>query len=508
VKVRYVVLSLALAGCGGKKGTIELDIVFSATSNPLGFGDKIEIIAGPHSGETTVGGTMDKPTYSLSFSESPPKSAYNLVMQVLDGSNNIVAYGETPLITLNPVDQGPFGVWLGVPGTVAPQSAKLDMGPATMMAGCNVNGLGGVLAGGYTTGTSGGPNVPTTTTYVYDVFTSNIIDTAALTTARAGAVAIGATGKGVVFGGTSDTPPSLKSIASAEAFDPTSGGAGQWVTFATTGMPGATAFGSITLANGSGLVTGGYDQNGSLTASSSLVQVGSTLGVSANSAPLNGPRAHHASAPIGTGTSSAIVIGGLADGDTMHSIVELYNGTAFINASAPGLPNLWYATATPVNGSVFVFGGTVGSTGMATNGAYLISQSATSNAVTVMPVLTGADAIQARARHTATVVGNDILLCGGVDEAGTAQGSCDVISTSPMIAASAHIETFRARQNHVAIPLETGPVILVGGDDATAGTTGAPLSWIDVYTPTMAEETVINQQNNAVIGTATPDGGT
>ena len=73
---------------------------------------------------------------------------------------------------------------------------------------------------------------------------------------------------------------------------------------------------------------------------------------------------------------------------------------------------------------------------------------------------------------------------------------------------AAPLSGFRARQNHLAIPLETGPAVLVGGDDGTKGTTGVPQQWIDIYTPTMAEETIINQHNNAVIGTATPDGGT
>ena len=173
--------------------------------------------------------------------------------------------------------------------------------------------------------------------------------------------------------------------------------------------------------------------------------------------------------------------------------------------NAAVLPNLWNATATTFNAgaSVFVMGGGVAG-GAATNSAFVITTMA-NGAVTVADV-TSALVLPARKNHTATLVGNDILLCGGVDAGGKAIGSCDLVTTSPSVnydTTKNPIPNLIPRQNHVAVALETGPVLFVGGDDGAGNSTAQ----IDIYTPTMAEEAIINKNNGAVISGATADGG-
>src|SRR5262249_13980747 len=75
-------------------------------------------------------------------------------------------------------------------------------------------------------------------------------------------------------------------------------------------------------------------------------------------------------------------------------------------------------------------------------------------------------------------VGSDVLVCGGADETNTTIDSCDLIDGSTyMIKSTQHMAT--ARRGHLALQLETGPVVILGG----FGSDGKPLSAVGIYTP-------------------------
>jgi hypothetical protein len=82
-----------------------------------------------------------------------------------------------------------------------------------------------------------------------------------------------------------------------------------------------------------------------------------------------------------------------------------------------------------------------------------------------------------REGHSATLVGNDVLVCGG--STGTQlSATCDLIDgTNYTIKQMLPLNA--ARRDHVAQALETGPVLIAGG----LGSDGMPLSTVELYTP-------------------------
>jgi hypothetical protein len=84
----------------------------------------------------------------------------------------------------------------------------------------------------------------------------------------------------------------------------------------------------------------------------------------------------------------------------------------------------------------------------------------------------------AREGHSATLVGNDVLVCGGADASGKLVASCDLIDGGTY-GIKATIPLGTPRRDHTAIALETGPVLITGG----RGADGAALKSIEIYTP-------------------------
>jgi hypothetical protein len=169
------------------------------------------------------------------------------------------------------------------------------------------------------------------------------------------------------------------------------------------------------------------------------------------------------------------LIGGLADGDP-GPVVERLVGQAFTTVTADGVENRWDASATGISGGVLLVGGTIPNmTGVRTATTSVIFLP-TENPGTPMRY----DALlpTPRAAHTATLIGDDLLLCGGIDNTGAPVASCEVIGTNPIVWKRT-LPTGTARTGHVAVALETGPVLIAGGVDAS----GAPVASIEIYTP-------------------------
>jgi hypothetical protein len=85
----------------------------------------------------------------------------------------------------------------------------------------------------------------------------------------------------------------------------------------------------------------------------------------------------------------------------------------------------------------------------------------------------------ARVGHTATPVGNDVLVCGGADASGAPQASCDLVDGTTF-AIKQTVAIAAGRRNHVAVQLSTTNVLIAGGLLAD----GTPTYSIEIYTPT------------------------
>ena len=471
--MKNVVLSVCLLGaaaCGGKKGTIELDIVRSPLDDPFTGASSVRFTIGP----TVKTAPVINGHFSFSLTEGPPKAPAAIVVEALDSMGNVVAHGQTPTLQLNAVNQGPYAIWVGRPGTVSAARAELPS-PRTEVAALGAAGLGVLFAGG-----RDATGAALASSAVYDVFTQDIIVVKDLSTPRAGAAAIPSSPRGIVFGGATSVGLGnpAGALDSGELFDPSTG-SGLWVAVPADSSPDARSQANVlVLGSGSGLVSGGLSEAGTPLSSALLVAAGGSARFSPLSKPMFAARYRHAGAaahfPEGDG---ALLIGGVADGDTSSPVVERLIGQSFDNTfDATGIENRWDATATAISGGVLLVGGTTPAPGgrVATSSVVYIPTD------TKGPVIRyDALNLSPRAGHTATVVGNDLLLCGGYDATNKLIASCDLLTINPVIAFKKTIVLGKARKGHVAVALETGPVLIAGGVDDQ----DRPLASIEIYTP-------------------------
>ena len=199
---RIVLAALALTAitaCGGKSGTLTLNLVTSPGDDPFADAAQVRFTVGTDGSHvTTVPVSMGHFDYKISF--KPNDMTGPVLIEALDGAGAVVAHGQTPFLLLTAVDQGPIAAWIGRPGRVQPAAAMLPKAIAET-ASAYVPGLGILYAGGRdATGT------PLADTAVYDVFTHGMIVTAPMDHARAAAVA-GPTAnvQSVVYGGATST---------------------------------------------------------------------------------------------------------------------------------------------------------------------------------------------------------------------------------------------------------------------------------------------------------------
>ncbi|MCA1664742.1 MAG: hypothetical protein LC659_10810, partial [Myxococcales bacterium] len=115
---RIVIAALALcaiAACGGKSGTLTLNLVTSPGDDPFRDAATVRFTVGAM-GEhvTTVPVTNGHFTYKVSF--RPNEMAGPCIVEALDSAGAVVAHGQTPYLLLSAVDQGPIAAWIGRPG--------------------------------------------------------------------------------------------------------------------------------------------------------------------------------------------------------------------------------------------------------------------------------------------------------------------------------------------------------------------------------------------------------
>lgn len=473
----------AFTACGGKSGTMTLKIVTSPGDDPFSDAAQVRFTLGDTAHVSTVPVSMGH--FNFKISGKPLNKTAPILVDALDGSGNVVAHGQSPAVIFQPVDQGPIAIWVGRPGRVAAAAAALTVPvtqpdgsslnqplPRTEMASTAILGLGALFAGGRDA--NGAPMVNTA---VYDIYTHGVIPTANLPKAVAGAVAGPVTSvHAVVFGGATMGGFGMPGApdAALNLFDPTVG-IGVWAPLRADPI-GARAYADATvLSSGSILVSGGFDGNGAPLSSAGLINPDGTIKLTQLASPMAAARAGHAVAPakFSDGGEGAILFGGLPAGSTGAPVAERLVGQAFSAYDVGAQANRSGATATRMpTGDVLVLGGKTAAG--AQSSGLVITPNAPSATVTPLP---GALSV-AREGHTATLTGNDLVVCGGADASGALQASCDVFDAMTY-ARKSTVPLAAARRGHSAQLLETGIVLIAGG----IGSDGAPLASIEIYTP-------------------------
>ena len=482
---RILIASLflvSLAACGGKTGTLSLDIVVSPTDDPFADAASVRFTIGSSAYVDTE--TVSAGHFNLNVKQKPESTNGPVLVEALDAGGNVIAHGVSPVLTLSAMDQGPIAIWVGRPGKVATTSAAISVlttladgtqaatpSPRTDMAATTVTGLGVLFCGGRDVN---GNALPTTA--VYDVFTQAIINTSDMETARAGGLAAASTsvqawaygGAQSVGIGTPGTPQST-----IELFDPTTG-LGVWAPLPTDAFTARSFPNGAVLASGDTLITGGVDGNGMPLNTGGLVNPSGAIRLTAIATPMAAARSGHAVAAAHfSDGDGAILFGGLPVGSTLPVAERLLGQTFAAYSLGTTTPNLVNATATTMpNGDVLILGGQLDD-GTVTSSGIVITPGVSPPTVKVQANMLSA----ARAGHSATLSGSDLVVCGGADGTGTLQGSCDIIDTSSY-AIKATVPLATPRRNHVSQLLETGDIVLAGG----LGSDGKPTAAIELFT--------------------------
>ncbi|HEX9105039.1 MAG TPA: hypothetical protein VF997_22665, partial [Polyangia bacterium] len=318
-------LLVAIAACGGKSGTLTLNLVTSPGDDPFADAASVRFTVGTDGAHvTTVPVSMGHFSYKVSF--KPNDMTGPVLIEGLDAGGTVVAHGQTPYLLLSAVDQGPISAWIGRPGRVAPAAAALPKAIAET-ASTYVPGLGILYAGGRD---ATGAALPDTA--VYDVFTHGIITTAPMDKARAGAIAAATTNvQSVAYGGAQSSGFGSASAVDGELqlFDPTVG-VGVWAALPVDTFPARAYATKVILSSGAILITGGVDASGAALSSAGLVNNSGAIKLGTLSSPMAAARVGHAGAaakfPDGDG---AILFGGLPPGATSAPVAERVVGQSF-----------------------------------------------------------------------------------------------------------------------------------------------------------------------------------
>jgi|GEM_PF-4473139 len=470
----FLSLSLAagLMACGGKHGTLKLEIITTPAENPFLNASTVRVTIGD-TGTVQTAPINATGGFSLDLSPKPDANKSEVVLvEALDAQGQVVAYGNSPILSLQPQDNGPIGVWVARPNSIVSAATSLpkDYVRYTGVSAVNVPNLGVVYAGGFD-----GTAATTATAVYYLLNPASTIVGAAMNHARGNANLISTSGtRAVIFGGAAASDGSAPT-ASPEIFDP-SEASGLWAALTGDVVDARSLATQVTLGSGAVLISGGLDSNKARLRTAALINTDASPRVTALSSVMFTPRVGHCGAaarfPDGDG---AILFGGLPAGSSDPVAERLIGGQVFAQYIGTDLatePSRDGATCTSLSdGSVLVLGG-ADSTGALDSG--LVISPGTVPTVRRIP----AAMTTARVGHTATLVKNQILVCGGADKAGVIQKSCDLLDA----ASGAILSTLQlgyARRDHSAVLIDTGVVVIAGG--LIEG--GNPTTSIEIYTP-------------------------
>ncbi len=205
-----------------------------------------------------------------------------------------------------------------------------------------------------------------------------------------------------------------------------------------------------------------------------------------NTGPMMAPRYQHTVTATGDG-SAAVIFGGLSAADVTAGtkpVAELFTvGTgafspfAFMPAASTPSSRRGHVATRLRNGQILIAGGyTYDPAGTKTViGSALIIDPA---AHTAQMLPQGSFLKTPRYAATLTSAGGELVICGGFDASDKAIADCEVFSSDTANPTRGPIPLPSGRAGHLALTLDNGLTLLVGGVDQN----GSGVSTIDIYT--------------------------
>ena len=467
-----------VTGCGGRKGTLSVDILVPEGADPFTNATQAVITVGdPPLMQRIVPVSGGRFEASIQFDLKSGRALTGpVIVEARDGSGRILGYGRTPVLALVPIDEV-VTVWVGRPGYAGRSSANLARGRVGLSAG-PIPRLGVLLAGGTSNGAAVGD------AEVYHQYTHTILKAESLPTPRSGGVIIGfdrlgaTTGASILVGGGVPAPTD-----ELVAFDPVATGStsGRWSSLIHDDNLERIAPALALIPGGSWLLCGGLDSGGTPLRTAVQLAVGGQLLINKTQQDMVVPRA--GSRALGGQFSSedgALIIGGNPTGSaTLERFVASSRIFVAVNGSERLTPRTGHSVVQLPTNNTSSNSGRVVVTGGHEEGGTALTSGWVINP-TNLDIVERTDLLSTpRSGHVSFVAGNELLVCGGVDAAGQTLGNCEVLDVATLTPLRAPFSLAVRRTDLVAVPLETGEVLLAGGvDDA-----GRPVTALELYTP-------------------------
>lgn len=519
-------LGAALPACGGDKGTLKVNIVtppgaddpfLSATQVRMTVGDNTST-ADVNAGRFSVKIEIDKPSGD---------DYTRLSLEALDAAGQVVGRGRTPNFVLLP-QNSEISVFVGRPGRVTPTEVSLQNGAGQPAGRADLSGVvlrgravqptpergfGALLCGGLDEAGNVEPSA-----WLYDPLTHKLVSAGKPQVPRRGAALVPSAdadrgqqailwGGAPVSGGAEGALPTA-----AELFDPNMSSLATVFQPAPAevleaGAPGAVDANVSELKDGAFLVSGGRDrkaapgdQDQPLNQAVLLARYPAPDGASDKSArpgvrrlppamnqpgPMAAARLGHSATRVALPEGAGLLLfGGLSVADDMGGkpSAELFSQArsdfrplAVVDEGGKPVPSRrGHVAAALTDGRVLVVGGLSAPMGMTVlEDSGLLIDPKTGQA-------TARPGLLAVPRHgaTASVIDDEIVICGGYGADGKPLASCEFIGTTSGMRSRDLAMMPTARAGHLQLQLETGQLLLVGG----VGDGRLPAG-IDLYTP-------------------------
>src|SRR3954470_18818173 len=108
---------VAIAACGGRSGKIQLKVVTSPADDPFANAATVKVYMADMMSVKTAAVMSGK--FEVEAPQKPAnQGTAQVTIEALDAAGQVIAWGRTPLVLLQPVDQGPYGVWVARPHSI------------------------------------------------------------------------------------------------------------------------------------------------------------------------------------------------------------------------------------------------------------------------------------------------------------------------------------------------------------------------------------------------------
>lgn len=441
--LRAALVAMLAGGCGGATGTFSLELKTAPGSTILDDITRARLtLSVPYRQVEATRGDDGKFHLTIDVPADGPSG--QLSFEGFDDAGTLVAWGRSGILPIAAIDAD-IAIYVAPPNSLGAAPVSLDP-PRTELGVARFN-FGALLVGG-----ADATGAPIDKVEVYDVYDHSFLPGEDAPAPRAGAsVMAGVTGYAYVFGGRG----AAGNTGTFWRFDTQVGTTGDWIVIdeqpllSRTGAPAAAVRteGFVVIGDPPVLVDG-------VTLTATGLDTAPAMAGSATAVVLN-DTIYAAIVGEGTGTGGIATIG-------PEGIIE--------HSGVPSALRTGHGAVGTSDAEVIVLGGAVGGVPTAT-------------AIRARPALgtfSESAAVLDTPRTGAAIGGNSsyAIVAGGRDENGALVGTAEVIDLDTLGRAGT-LPMVVPRTNAVAAVLASGQILILGGvDDA-----GAPVGVIEIFNP-------------------------